>query len=187
MTSKLSTESRLKHERDVLQGMYLASFVERKPFEIGNKSLRFNEIAYLSNVKKSTLQDVLARLVKRRWIRVYRATYVNPNESITGYAAIPYKEKIVGTRIIKDRIFIPEIYEKIKPHLAGHGPKGQRTIFKKIIKKESEYHVFYRIEKFPFIFSSFFGGNESTVPEGTIRFWKNVAKETTLAVKTIVK
>jgi len=93
-------------EKRVMDSMYLAHQIHQQQYFF------FSEISELSEVKKSSLQRVLPRLVKRGWIKEGKVSILPEKDWVqflmkrkiterVGYKVFEYPYFIIGKRVIK--------------------------------------------------------------------------------------
>jgi len=80
-------------EKNVINAMYQKRHTTKKQYFF------FNEISKMSNVKKSSLQRVLARLVKRDWIRKTHVRILRDKIKISNFKEKKDRRKICYTLI----------------------------------------------------------------------------------------
>lgn len=157
----------------------------------GIEQIRFNLLAEFSGIKKGTLQRILPRLEKRYWIERKDGWF-----SPSGILTYDVKNKIILEPLLefKKALESKNDYRPARSSRSGLSMKTKKILLKSTLKKYTpKKYSFYKLIMFPFIFAikpdsltekKFIKISKNwNVPNGTKRFWKQVAKLTKELVK----
>lgn len=160
----------VENEKKVMDCVYLSHLLS------GRRYLRFNEILALANIKKPSLQRVLARLVRRRWIeRKIHASYSGTKPENRMFEAVITRTAKKSYKETKDLPFVEsdileEFAEKIDELEKKRGIKirfelerrkivrkgrlkGRNRLWKEISSKNNpKKFTFYSLIEYPYLY-----------------------------------
>ena len=189
---------KIELERSVMDG-FVRSYVQ-----FGLQHVRFNQIARMSEVGKSTLQRILPRLVNRGWIekqrkyswsdgrigsRLYNIHFINDSESKGNHFVIKEMKKDLEEKLEENEsyrnIVNYGVHPKTKEKMVRKGtiPSLKPGFDKVLAGHLPTEHTFYRLIEYPFYFRRPALENvqeqksiEWACPKGTKRYWRRSAK-----------